>query len=171
MIKVIGLSRVIKLYLFVVVLFLLVFAVYIWDEFWIGSVSVIILSFGGFSQYLFTKIKLYNDHFDFVVPGGFMKIIVGEVRYDEINEIIINRTTPFYKENLSDKKITWREKVIFKNIISFHGFYLGNLSGLIDVIKEKNPKVKTIYKVNSPKENLTESKDYYIKRSIFYLLK
>lgn len=170
-IKVIGLSKVLKLYLFVICLTLFSFAVYIWNEFWLGSISIIILLFGGVSHFLFAKINLYQSHFDFVIPVGFMKVIIGKVRYDEITEIIINRTTPFYKGNLSDKNITWRERVIFKDIISFHGFYLGNLSDLIDVIEKKNPKVIVSYKINSTKDNLIENKDYYIKRSIFYLFK
>jgi len=80
-----------------------------------------------------------------------------QVNYPDIQKIIIKRTTPFYKDSLSENKITWREKVIIDNLASLPGLYFGNLELLVKAIKDKNPQVKVTTEIATIRDNVEKT--------------
>lgn len=79
----------------------------------------------------------------------------GEISVESITEILINRTTPLYKDNLTIENISWREKVIInQGMLVFSGFLYPKLNLIVSEILEINPNIKIDYYINTFMDNV-----------------
>ena len=171
--KTIRLSHLFTSFLVIICIILVVFSWYVWTDFWFGSLAALLIMIGYFLPFFLFRIVLQENEILFIIPAGFFGIKEGHVKYEDIKEIVISRTTPFYKERLTGlrAKVTWREKLIINNSIVLPGLYVSGLEQLIARIKMANPSVRISDHSNTVMENIAENKDYFTKYTFLELVK